>query len=156
MNPKNTITLLLSGLIILSSYCEEKASEDSNKKSDNKTEAENLENRNKKIKEILVLAQNAMKGKKHKNAIEYYTKAARLGDTPSQCFLGSCYLYGLYGTPKDEEKAVQWYRRAARNGNKLAQEQLSRCFANGLVNTRRKVNSAKKSAKWAEKSHKPE
>jgi len=156
MNSKITITLFLFGLIAFSSYCGDKvAKEDLTDKKD-KTKQETIESRNKKIKELLILAQNAMKEKKHKDAIEYYIKAAKLGDSPSQCFLGSCYLYGMYGNEKDNEKAVHWYRRASKQGNKLAQEQLSRCFANGLVDTKRKVNSARKSAKWAEKSHKPE
>ena len=107
----------------------------------------------KKIQQHLMDAQRALREHKNREAIAYYTQAAKLGDTKSQCFLGSCYLYGLYGTPKDKEKAVQWYRKAAKRGNKLAQEQLSRCFGDGTAGTNKPKKASRKSAKWSRESH---
>lgn len=154
MKNKTLITLLIFGLVI-SVYCGEKVAKEDQTEDANKSRKEKVEGRSKKIKELLVLAQNALKEKKDKDAIEYYTKAAKLGDSSSQCFLGSCYLYGMYGKEKDIDKAVHWYRRASKQGNKLATEQLSRCFASGKVETKRRVNAKKRAAKLSEKSHKP-
>ena len=120
-----------------------------------KTEKRTPDQRKKKIKESLILAQQALKNNKNRDAITYYTKAAKLGDTSSQCFLGSCYLYGMYGTTKNQELALKWYRRAAKQGNKLAQEQLSRCFANGTVGKNKPNKAPKKSAKWYRESKRP-
>ena len=107
----------------------------------------------KRIQQHIMNAQKALKEHKNRDAIAHYTKAARLGDTKSQCFLGSCYLYGLYGVSKDKEKAVQWYRKAAKRGNKLAQEQLSRCFADGTAGINKPKRASRKSAKWSKESH---
>jgi TPR repeat protein len=106
-----------------------------------------------KIQMHLRLAQKALKNHKNKEAIDHYKKASKLGDTTSQCFLGSCYLYGLYGTKKDKEMAVKFYRKAAKKGNKLAQEQLSRCFADGTAGAGKPGKAPKKSAKWSRESH---
>lgn len=147
--------MLLIGLTISSYGGGKKVAKEDQVDDKDKTRQEKTEYRKKKAREFVILAQNAFKEKKYKEGIEYYTKAANHGDTASMCFLGSVYLYGLHGTPKDKEKAVAYYKRAAHKGNKLAQEQLSRCFADGTAEARNQGKSAKKSAKWAEESHKP-
>ncbi|MFR0872929.1 MAG: tetratricopeptide repeat protein, partial [Oscillospiraceae bacterium] len=43
-----------------------------------------------------------------KEAVDWYTKAAELGNAIAMCNLGVCYKYGT-GVKKDEKKAVEWY-----------------------------------------------
>ena len=110
--------------------------------------------KNAKIKVFVAAAHAALKAGENSDALELYRKAARFGDSRSQCFLGSCYFYGLHGVSKNIDKAKRWYRKAAEQGNKLAQEQLSRCFGKKASDTKRR-RFHKKSAEWFGKSQKP-
>ena len=66
--------------------------------------------------------------KDYHKAVEYFTKAAELGDFEAQYNLGVCYEEGL-GVPKDLNKAINWYKPAAEQGDEEAIEALKRLNA---------------------------
>ncbi len=60
-------------------------------------------------------------------AIEWYTKAADLGNSDAMKMIGQMYMLGsLYGREDDLEKAKEWYQKAADLGNTDAQSYLER------------------------------
>ena len=60
-------------------------------------------------------------------AIEWYTKAADLGNSDAMIMIGQMYMLGsLYGREEDLEKAKEWYQKAADLGNADAQSYLER------------------------------
>ena len=59
----------------------------------------------------------------HEKAIEYWTKAAELGDATGHLKLGTRYNYGK-GVEKDEEKAVYHWEEAAIGGHPIARQNL--------------------------------
>lgn len=59
-------------------------------------------------------------------AVEWYEKAANLGDLQSQVRLGFCYLWG-HGVEQDVDVAEKWYELAAHRGSAEAQEGLAKC-----------------------------
>jgi tetratricopeptide (TPR) repeat protein len=58
------------------------------------------------------------------NALEYWTKAAKLGDAAAHCCLGTLYRIGE-GVEKDEKKAVYHYEQAAIGGHPVARDRLA-------------------------------
>lgn len=65
-----------------------------------------------------------------KNAIHYYLKAAKLGDTRAQFNLGWMFANGK-GVDKDYTKAFEWYSKAADNNDVDAQYNLGKMYYNG-------------------------
>ena len=59
--------------------------------------------------------------------IEWYTKAAELGDAEAQCNLGVFYALGI-GAKQDWQKAVSWFAKAAEHGHAAAQYHLGNCY----------------------------
>lgn len=58
-------------------------------------------------------------------AVEWYTKAADLGNTDAMNALGDMYKFAmLYGGEQDLDKAMEWYQKAADLGNEEAQTSL--------------------------------
>jgi len=51
-------------------------------------------------------------------AVQWYKRAAQLGDTPAMYKTGVIQLKGLLGQPKDTAEAVVWLRRAAEKADK--------------------------------------
>lgn len=51
-------------------------------------------------------------------AVQWYKRAAQLGDTPAMYKTGVIQLKGLLGQPKDTGEAVAWLRRAAEKADK--------------------------------------
>lgn len=51
-------------------------------------------------------------------AIQWYKRAATLGDTPAMYKLGMIMLKGLLGQPKNPREAVSWLKRAAERADK--------------------------------------
>ena len=49
-------------------------------------------------------------------AMEYYRKAAKLGNDDACIKLGNCYYYG-YGVTPDSTQAVEWYNKASTNSH---------------------------------------
>ena len=96
-----------------------------------------------------MLAQQALKAKKVREAFDYYLLAAKHGNADAQTVVGNCYLNGNWGVKKDPEKAVKWFRKAAKQGHNTAQAQLSRCLGSGTGVNEKKP---RKSAKWNKKS----
>ena len=62
-----------------------------------------------------------------KKSVEYWKKAAELGDAQGQFNLGCCYKDGYGELEKDVEKARLWLEKAAAQGHDGAKEQL-RCL----------------------------
>ncbi|KAI9883877.1 MAG: hypothetical protein M1823_004342 [Watsoniomyces obsoletus] len=70
-------------------------------------------------------------------AIQWYTKAASLGDTPAMYKLGMILLKGLLGQPKNPRDAMTWLRRAADRAdeeNPHALHELALLYENGNPN----------------------
>ncbi len=96
----------------------------------------------KRIKANDPLAMSRMGGECHykgdyEGAFEYYTKAAKLGDSSSNYHLGVMYGAGQ-GVEKDEEKTVHHWEKAAIGGHPFARYNLG-CIEKGIGNTERAV-----------------
>lgn len=61
------------------------------------------------------------------DAVGYLTKAADLGDSQAQTFLGICYRYGQ-GVKQNDSIGAEWYRKAAMQGDSVAQYNLSNYY----------------------------
>ena len=70
-------------------------------------------------------------------AVEYWTKAAELGDAGAHYQLADSYYYGE-GVERDEEKAVYHYEKAAMGGHHLARYNLG-CIEHDNGNSERSV-----------------
>lgn len=57
-----------------------------------------------------------------------YQRLADLGDANSEYILGSMYLVGQNGLPKDRQAGIRWLRRGAAQGNPSAKALLSRAL----------------------------
>ena len=51
-------------------------------------------------------------------SMQWYLRAAKLGDTPAMYKMGMILLKGLLGQPKDSRQAVSWLKRAAERADK--------------------------------------
>jgi len=60
----------------------------------------------------------------YSNAIKLYEKAAASGDSDAMEMLGSTYLKGRKGVPKDVNKGLSWYHMASDAGNCAATDTL--------------------------------
>ena len=92
------------------------------------------------------------------SAIQYFRKAAQMGNAAAQYTLGDCYYYAI-GISKDEEEAVQWYRKAAEQGDNDAQHRLGRCYSEGWGVTQNYEEAAmwyRKAAKQGNENSKKE
>ena len=70
-------------------------------------------------------------GKKdYASAVEYYTKAAEIGNLASMNSLGVCYGFAK-GVEKDPEKSLMWYTKAAEGGYGNAMLNLGMMYQNG-------------------------
>jgi len=70
--------------------------------------------------------------KNEKKAAEWYEKAAELGNSRAQNWLGLLYQHGN-GVPKDEEKALKLFAEAAEKGCIAAQNHLGLLYENGIM-----------------------
>jgi TPR repeat protein len=84
-----------------------------------------------------------------KKAVEWFLKAAKLGNANAQNMLGACYQEGR-GVAQDAKKSFEWYEKAAKLGNSNAQNTLGSCYQQG----RGVAQDAKKSFEWYEKAAK--
>jgi TPR repeat protein len=66
----------------------------------------------------------------YKKAAEWYQRAAELGYSSSQHYLGAMYLHGR-GVRKDGDKAVEWMCKAADQGNAAAMRDLGNIYRDG-------------------------
>ena len=64
-------------------------------------------------------------------AVEWYRKAAELGNSEAMFKLGSCFAKAQ-GVQQDQAQAVAWYRTAAEHGNSAAMNNLGACLARGF------------------------
>ena len=67
----------------------------------------------------------------YESAFYWFKKAAVMGASSSQIFLGLCYEKGD-GVEKDFEKAIYWYQKAADNGYSVAKRRIGWCYKNGI------------------------
>ena len=58
-------------------------------------------------------------------------KAAEMGDGNSMCLIGSSYLSGGNGYPKDMNQGVNWYRKGAEAGSTLCMDSLGNIYLGG-------------------------
>ncbi len=68
--------------------------------------------------------------KDYHKAVEYFTKAAELGDFEAQYNLGVCYDYGR-GVAQDRKKAADLYQKAVDKGHSIAQFNLASLYESG-------------------------
>jgi TPR repeat protein len=71
-------------------------------------------------------------------AIQWYKRAAAMGDTPAMYKMGMILLKGLLGQPKNPKEAVNWLKRAANNAsedNPHALHELAQIYENTDGNT---------------------
>ena len=61
-----------------------------------------------------------------------YKKAAEMGCTEAQDYLGNWYEEGENGLPVDYQEAYRWYQKAAEQGDSYAQYDIGWLFDNGL------------------------
>ncbi|KAJ3094629.1 hypothetical protein HDU97_007858 [Phlyctochytrium planicorne] len=82
-----------------------------------------------------------------KEAIKWYTKSAKQGNSNAQHNLGLCYDEG-HGVEKDFTVAFTWYNKSAEQGNAQAQYNLGLCYfdGNGVE------QNSKEGVKWFTKS----
>lgn len=65
-------------------------------------------------------------------AVEWYEKAAEMGDTDSMATLGYAYANGDKGLEQDYIKAAEWFEKAAEKGNTYAMLGIGYMYQNGL------------------------
>ena len=65
-------------------------------------------------------------------AVEWYEKAAEMGDTDSMATLGYAYANGDKGLEQDYIKAAEWLEKAAEKGNTYAMSGIGYMYQNGL------------------------
>eukprot|EP00935_MAST-01C_sp_MAST-1C-sp1_P001411 g1411.t1 len=65
-----------------------------------------------------------------KKAVQWFRKAAELGDPLAQINLGACYIHGD-GVAQSNETAVEWYTRAVEQGSEQAESALGWMYAQG-------------------------
>ncbi|CAM4005658.1 Putative beta-lactamase HcpC precursor [Vibrio aerogenes CECT 7868] len=68
--------------------------------------------------------------KDYKEALNWYVKAAELGDPVAQAKTGSLYERGI-GTKADYRKAAEWFYKAAKQGSAMAQHNLANMYMDG-------------------------
>lgn len=102
--------------------------------------------------EFFATGNNGKTAKNWNLAIEYYRKAAELGNPDAQYHLALCYEYGD-GVTTDMVQAVKWYRKAAEQGNPDAQFNLAVCYVNGNGITTNMVQAVKWFRKAAEQGN---
>lgn len=66
-----------------------------------------------------------------KKAVQYFLKAADMGDRCAQAALGAMYELGRGVPSPDPELAFYWYRKAAVQGHPEGQRNLARCYETG-------------------------
>ena len=69
--------------------------------------------------------------KDYTKAVEWYTKAAKMGDDFAQGKLGCCYYAGD-GVEQNYQKSVEWFTKSAEQGNAASQYNLGLCYKYGL------------------------
>ena len=90
--------------------------------------------------------------KDEKKAVEWYKKAAEMGDAGAQNNLGNCYRNGI-GVTKDEIIAVEWYKKAADKGDAGAQNNLGNCYRSGIGVTKDEIIAVEWYKKAADKGN---
>lgn len=66
----------------------------------------------------------------HAEAVKWYRKAAKQGDSSGQYFLGEMYEEGQ-GVRQDDYEAMKWFRKAAEQGDEYAQNRLGLHYKEG-------------------------
>lgn len=83
-----------------------------------------------KIEEINAQGDNLRAEKRYIDALDCYIKAANLGSSHAQLWIGNIYSRGL-GVEVDNKKAVQWYLKAAEQNHTDALNNLGVAYTDG-------------------------
>lgn len=78
-----------------------------------------------------------------KEAIVWYTRAAKSGHGDAMLKLGECYEYGV-GVYNSFSEAIKWYKKAAKSGNDSACLRLARAYLYGKMVTK----NVEEALKW--------
>lgn len=62
------------------------------------------------------------------NKIKNYEESLKVGDPAAQCFVGVCYLFGIYGKPIDYDAGYKLIQSSADAGNKDGKAALGWCY----------------------------
>ncbi|MCL2797659.1 MAG: sel1 repeat family protein [Firmicutes bacterium] len=68
--------------------------------------------------------------KNYSKAVEFFAKAANLGDADAQYSLGFCYYHGE-GVEEDEEEAFKWFLNSAKQNHASSQYYVGECYLHG-------------------------
>ena len=79
----------------------------------------------KRAEKFLEKGNTTFEAQKFESAVQYYTRAAELGNAEAQYKLGVCYLNGD-GVKKDRTEALKWLREAAERGHAKAKKALKK------------------------------
>ena len=79
----------------------------------------------KRAEKLLEKGNTTFEAQKFESAVQYYTRAAELGNAEAQYKLGVCYLNGD-GVEKDRTEALKWLREAAERGHAKAKKALKK------------------------------
>ena len=82
----------------------------------------------KRAEKFLEKGNTTFEAQKFESAVQYYTRAAELGNAEAQYKLGCCYETGD-GVEKDLKEAEYWFRKSAEQGEEQAQAALKRLCA---------------------------
>lgn len=102
--------------------------------------------------EYLQIGREHYRKSQYIDAINWYKKAARLGNTDAQTNLGFCYHTGK-GCRRNIPEAMKWYQMAADKGNAYAQANLGLCYAYESDVSRDWVKAVELFQKAAEQGH---
>ena len=82
----------------------------------------------KRAEKFLEKGNTTFEARKYESAVQYYTRAAKLGNAEAQFRLGWCYYDGT-GVEKDLNEAEYWFRKSAEQGEEQAKAALNRIGA---------------------------
>ena len=79
----------------------------------------------KRAEKLLEKGNTTFEAQKFESAVQYYTRAAELGNAEAQYKLGCCYETGT-GVEQDLNEAEFWFRKAAEQGYEKSKAALER------------------------------
>lgn len=80
----------------------------------------------------LTIGGRAIFGDDATQAVEWWRKAAEMGEAGAMVNLGLAYYNGKGGLPKDPREAVEWWRKAAELGNEAAMVNMGEAYFYGI------------------------
>lgn len=87
-----------------------------------------------------------------KNAYEWYTRAAELGEPAAMASLGYMHFHGI-GCDRNLGQAVDWYKKGAQRGDLSAMNDLAYCHINGIGTEKNKALGFEIAMEAAKRGH---